>query len=242
MNYKLHISENALGVAKSIAEEIYIKAKSKKPENSFLNLAVSGGSTPRLLFEILAAEYNETMPWEAVRIFWVDERCVPPLHPESNYGMTHDALLSKIDIPASNIFRMKGEEEPESEAIRYRNILVNELSSANNFPVFDLILLGMGDDGHTASIFPNQMHLNTLSESVAVATHPITGQKRITLTGNTIRNAHEVVFMITGENKAKILAEIVKQKPQAKKYPASYMYSINDVTVFYVDSTAASLI
>jgi 6-phosphogluconolactonase len=242
MNYKLHISENAVGVAKSIAEEIYIKAKNKKSENTFLNLAVSGGSTPRLLFEILAAEYNETMPWEAVRIFWVDERCVPPLHPESNYGMTHDALLSKIDIPASNIFRMKGEEEPESEAIRYRNILVNELSSANNFPVFDLILLGMGDDGHTASIFPNQMHLNTFSESVAVATHPVTGQKRITLTGNTIRNAHEVVFMITGENKAKILAEIVKQKPQAKNYPASYMYSINDVTIFYVDSNAASLL
>lgn len=242
MNYKLHISENAVGVAKSLAEAIYIKAKNKKSENIFLNLAVSGGSTPRLLFEILAAEYNETMPWEAVRIFWVDERCVPPLHPESNYGMTHDALLSKIDIPASNIFRMKGEEEPESEAIRYRNILVNELSSANNFPVFDLILLGMGDDGHTASIFPNQMYLNTLSESVAVATHPITDQKRITLTGNTIRNAHEVVFMITGENKAEILAEIIKQKPQAKNYPASYMYSINDVTIFYVDSTAASLL
>lgn len=242
MNYKLHISENAVGVAKSLAEKIYIIAKNKKSENSFLNLAVSGGSTPGLLFEILAAEYKETMPWKSVRIFWVDERCVPPLHQESNYGMTHDALLSKIDIPASNIFRMKGEEEPESEAIRYRNILVNELSSANNFPVFDLILLGMGDDGHTASIFPNQMHLNTLSESVAVATHPLSGQKRITLTGNTIRNAHEVVFMITGENKAKILAEIVKQKPQAKKYPASYMHSVNDVTIFYVDSTAASLL
>jgi len=242
MNYKLHISENAVDVAKSIAEAIYIKAQKKKSENSFLNIAVSGGSTPRLLFEILATEYNEKMPWETVRIFWVDERCVPPLHPESNYGMTYDTLLSKVQIPEKNLFRMIGEEEPESEAIRYRNILVNELLSANNFPVFDLILLGMGEDGHTASIFPNQMHLNTLSESVAVAIHPITGQKRITLTGNTIRNAHEVVFMITGENKAKILAEIIKQKPQAKKYPASYMYSINHATIFYVDSTAASLL
>ncbi len=240
MNYNIHILNDASAVATEIANEIYKKALSVKSENRFFNIAVSGGSTPRLLFEKLATDFGAILPWETLRIFWVDERCVPPSHNESNYSMTYDALLSKIIIPGKNIFRMKGENNPESEAIRYSKTLSNELPIENKYPVFDLILLGMGDDGHTASIFPDQMHLNLATESVAVAFHPVSGQKRITLTGNTIRKAHEVFFMITGENKAKILGEILQQKPQSKQYPAAYMESVHGQVSFYVDKTAAS--
>lgn len=240
MNYNLHILNDASAVATEIANEIYKKALSANSENRFLNIAVSGGSTPRLFFEKLATDFNEILPWKNLRIFWVDERCVPPFHSESNFGMTYNSLLSRINIPKENIFRMKGEVEPESEAIRYSKILSAELPVVNNYPVFDLILLGMGNDGHTASIFPNQMHLNVVSESVAVAQHPVSGQKRITLTGNTIRKAHEVFFVITGENKAEILAEIIQKKPNANQYPAAFMGSSNGSASVYVDKTAAS--
>ena len=240
MNYNIHILNDASAVATEIANEIAKKALSAKSENRFLNIAVSGGSTPRLLFEKLATVFGDILPWEILCIFWVDERCVPPLHSESNYGMTYDTLLSKIKIPEKNIFRMKGESNPESEVIRYAEILSAELPVENNYPVLDLILLGMGDDGHTASIFPNQMHLNAVAEFVAVARHPVSGQKRITLTGNTIRNAREVFFMITGENKAEIFSEIIQKKPNANQYPAAFMGSSNGSASVYVDKTAAS--
>ncbi len=242
MNYSVNISENASGVAMAIANEIYQRATSAKSENRFLNIAVSGGSTPRLLFEILATDYEKNMPWEILRFFWVDERCVPPADAESNYGMTFNTLLSKIKIPDANIFRIKGEFEPELEAIRYSKTLSEELTEENNYPVFDLILLGMGDDGHTASIFPDQIHLDTVPESAAVAQHPVSGQKRITLTGNTIRNAHEVFFMITGENKSEIFAEIIQNNPRARKFPAAYIHDLNGNARFFVDRAAATLI
>lgn len=241
MNYQTHIVENSAEVAGEIAGLIAEKALQSKLAGTFFSIAVSGGSTPLTLFKLLAGEkYRNSIPWEVIRLFWVDERCVAPTHPESNYGMTYDAMLQYALFPAENIFRMKGEEIPLIEAERYANVLHELLPAENGTPVFDLILLGMGDDGHTASIFPDQMHLLQAEKPVEVATHPVSGQKRITLTGPVLCNARQLVFMITGQAKANIVATIVGKHEEAKKYPASYVHDVTGKTEFYLDKAAAS--
>lgn len=242
MKHETHIYENAELSARAVAQLILEKSTTKLLQSQQLNLAVSGGSTPKYLFTLLAEEeYRTQIPWENVRFFWVDERCVEPTDPESNFGMTYDALLQYAFVPAQNIFRMKGEDIPENEAQRYINLLRKELPAKNGFPVFDLVLLGIGDDGHTASIFPNNLNLLDSEKSVEVATHPVSGQKRITLTGKTINHADQVIFLVNGENKAAIIREIVQQTPTAKKYPAAYMHNYAGKIEFYMDIAAARL-
>lgn len=239
MQINLQIFENAAATSRAVAELIKEKAKAT-PNDKFLNLAVSGGTTPRMLFELLGNEYETSIDWKKIRFFWVDERCVEPTDSESNFGMTYDAFLQKTLVPGENIFRMKGEEIPEFEAERYRDLLLSELPARVGYPVFDLVLLGMGNDGHTASIFPNDLSLIDSEFSVAVNINPYTQQKRLTLTGNTINNASQIVFIITGENKSKILKEIIQKKPSSKNYPASYIGTEKGNVDFFVDKTAAS--
>lgn len=227
--------------AEAVADLIRETALSRQQQGKLFNLAISGGSTPRQLFQLLAdEEYRYSIPWETVRFFWVDERCVVPTNGESNFGMTWDALLQYAFVPADNVFRMKGEEVPEDEVERYSKLLKKKLPARNGLPVFDLILLGMGDDGHTASIFPNQMDLFEVEQSVAIGVHPVSGQKRITLTGPTICNADKVVFLINGENKAGLLHEIMNNEPSAQSYPAARIHDHRNRIEFYLDKTAAA--
>lgn len=208
------------------------------------HLAVSGGTTPRLLFDLLASNaFKHNIDWQHVQIFWVDERCVAPTHPESNYGMTYKALLSKVNIPTNNIFRMRGEEDPETEALRYTTLLKQHLPFIQAFPVFDLILLGMGDDGHTASIFPDNMTL-MFDRHLLVGTtiHPLSGQRRITLTGNTINHARDIVFLIAGAAKAKVVSDILSNQTNASLYPASYVGTKELKVRYFLDKEAASLL
>lgn len=240
MNYKTRIFDDADAVAHGVANLIAAKAQHHFQEGKTLTIAVSGGSTPKALFLLLAdEEYRETISWETIRLYWVDERCVPPAHSESNFGMTYDALLQHSLIPVENIFRMKGEDIPDIEATRYAELLHRNLPAHEGIPVFDLILLGMGNDGHTASIFPDQMHLLTTRKTVAVATHPVSGQKRITLTGPVINAADQLVFMITGSDKAAIVEAILGKTEEAKKFPASHVHDKTGNTEFYMDRGAA---
>ncbi len=239
MKHETHIYENAELSARAVAQLILEKSTAKKLQSLPLNLAVSGGSTPKYLFTLLAEEaYRTQIPWENVRFFWVDERCVEPTDSESNFGMTYDALLQYAFVPAQNIFRMKGEDIPDNEAQRYTHLLRKELPVKNGFPVFDLILLGIGDDGHTASIFPNNLQILDSEKAVEVTTHPVSGQKRITLTGKTINHADQVIFLVNGENKAVIIREILQQTPASKKYPASYIHNYAGKIDFYLDLAA----
>ncbi|MDD3079337.1 MAG: 6-phosphogluconolactonase [Paludibacter sp.] len=240
MSYKLHIEADAVNVAHAVADLIKEKAIEKREEGKKLNIAISGGSTPKQLFTLLGNEYEREIPWKTVRFFWVDERCVEPTDPESNFGMTYDALLQRTFVPNKNIFRMKGEDIPENEAERYQQLLWNEVPAKHGFPVFDIILLGIGEDGHTASIFPNQMTLLDSEFSVAVAVHPVSSQKRITLTGNTIKNAHRIVFLATGAAKADILRKIIHKETEAAKYPAAHVYDQEGNVDFYIDKAASS--
>jgi len=239
MIHKQYIFKNAEETARAIAELIKGKANYYKSESRLLNIALSGGSTPKQLFQLLADEYENQIPWAAVRFFWVDERCVEPTDAESNYGVAYDTLFQKSFIPAENIFRMKGEDVPTEEAKRYAKLLYDELPVWNQFPVFDLMLLGIGDDGHTASIFPYNIELLNSELSVEVSQHPLSRQKRITLTGKTICNAEQIIFMAVGENKSKILKEIINKEAVAEKYPASYIKNRVGEVEFYMDILAA---
>lgn len=239
MNPNIHILETPEETARAVADLILVKAKEKNKHSNPLNIALSGGSTPKLLFNVLVKEYEDLIPWHFVRLFWVDERCVPPTNSESNFGMTYEALLKNVPIPDNNIFRMIGEADPEKEAKRYQELLFAQLPVNKMIPQFDLILLGMGDDGHTASIFPNKLNLLYSDQFVAVSIHPATGQKRVTLTGTIINQAEEVVFLINGASKSEVLNQIIERTPTFKDYPAAHIHSKSGLAQFYLDKAAA---
>ena len=211
----------------------YIKNLVNKKENSFY-LAVSGGSTPKMLFHELTVLKDE-IEWEKLQLFWVDERMVPPTHKESNFKMTRAFLLEKVPIPELNIHRMKGELSPTDALTDYREE-INKVPFENGLPKFDLIVLGMGDDGHTASIFPPDMHLLKAEQSLAIGTNPYSMQKRLTLTGKAINNASEVIFHVTGKNKAPVLDKILHKKGNYLNYPAVHIDNAN--TSWYIDESA----
>ncbi len=195
-------------------------------------VALSGGSTPKLLFRYLAENFRDSIPWENVHFFWGDERCVPPDDAESNFKMTHETLLQHIDIPPENIHRIWGEAEPILEAERYAAEILEVVPIKNAWPAFDLVMLGMGEDGHTASIFPHQMELLDSTKICAVAAHPVSGQQRITLTGKAIKNADNVTFLITGSSKQRVLKEIREKTGHWENYPAAHILAGKDLFWF----------
>ena len=235
---KTHINHEPESVAESVARLIVSKVKQKEGTLEHFNLAISGGNTPNILFRMLADEYAGQIDWNTLRIFWVDERCVDPADKESNYGNVHKILLENVPFPPENIFNIRGDNNPSDEVVRYREVLKKELPEKNGFPVFDMILLGMGDDGHTASIFPDNLELIHSAQTVEVALHPHSGQYRITLTGNVIYNAKQVIFLITGNSKAEIIESILNEKGDFERFPAYYILSGCEAEL-YLDFEAA---
>jgi 6-phosphogluconolactonase len=211
-------------------------AKSIKP----FTIALSGGSTPAILFAILGDNFSNSVTWSNVHFFWGDERCVPPDDPESNYGMTRKEFLDKIEIPSGNIHRIMGEKYPSVEAERYSLEIRENTAEREGFPMFDLVILGMGEDGHTASIFPGNHKLINSKKTCELAIHPVTSQKRITITGRVINNASNVVFLITGKNKAKVVSEILSGSISSQ-YPAAHINPEHGILKWYLDKAAAEL-
>lgn len=232
---KTNISKTPQAVAEAFADHLVAKTKSKSP----LNVALSGGSTPKILFDLLAASHGQDIDWSGIHFYWGDERCVPPTDSDSNYKMTVDHLLSKVDFPEKNIHRVLGENDPFGEAVNYGKQIEANLPSVNGLPQFDLIILGMGGDGHTASIFPHEIELLDSDNTCEVATHPESGQKRITLTGKVINNAIEVCFLVTGAGKTEKIDEIFHQTGDWKSYPASYIQPEAGELIWFMDDAAA---
>ncbi|NVJ87114.1 MAG: 6-phosphogluconolactonase [Algoriphagus sp.] len=232
------IFESKEAVAHAFCEYLVdlIAAKAK------VNIALSGGSTPKIVFDELAAHFGDKIDWKKVNFYWGDERCVPPTDTESNFKMTQDHLLSKIDIPSGNIFRILGENKPEEEAIRYGNVLAENLPSVDGLPQFDLVILGMGDDGHTASIFPDSIAKWDAPTSCVAVAHPVSGQIRVSLTGRIINHAQAVAFLVTGKGKAEKVQEILQNQLSAKAYPASLVNPESGNLIWFLDSEAASLL
>jgi 6-phosphogluconolactonase len=226
----------------NFAKELKSLIDKKTSEKKNFYLALSGGSTPQLLFKELKKNYAKSIDWQFVHIYWGDERCVAPESEESNYGIANKLLLRYLDIPGENIHRIKGEEKPKVEARRYSGEIMMTVPSKNNLPKFDLIILGLGTDGHTASIFPNQIKLLESENYCEVASQPETKQKRITITGKIISNAENIYFLVTGRNKSEIVSEIIKNSKNSKKYPASHVHSTWGKLNWYLDEAAGYLI
>jgi len=233
----LHVFKSPEDLANKFADQL-INWVQNHSEKTF-HLAISGGKTPDLLFVALAKKYSNSPLWQKVHFWWVDERMVPPANPESNFGIAQKLLFSHISIPEENIHRIKGEKNPEEETISYASQIQKKLPSQNGWPVFDLILLGMGDDGHTASIFPDQMHLLNSEHICDVAIQPQSKQIRITLTGKIISNAARVCFLVTGTNKAERLYEIWNNPEKAKLLPAAQIHPKSVSLMWFVDQPVA---
>ncbi|HEY5213746.1 MAG TPA: 6-phosphogluconolactonase, partial [Acidobacteriaceae bacterium] len=185
--------------------------------------------------------FAATVPWNKVQLFWVDERCVGPDDPESNYGVCRALLLSKVAIPAANVFRIEGELDPEVAASRYESTLRNvmKLEGAES-PAFDLLTLGMGPDGHTASLFPHTAAIDEMGRLV-VANHVEKKEAwRITLTWPVINQAAEVVFEVEGPSKTDILAEVLTGPRDPERLPAQLIRPSNGKLLFLLDEAAAA--
>jgi 6-phosphogluconolactonase len=204
------------------------------------HIALSGGSTPKIVFEELAKPGKYSIDWRKVHLYWGDERCVSPSDAESNYKMTRDHLLSHIRIPDENVHRIRGEEDPETEARRYGALLKEKLPGNDGVPTFDLVILGMGEDGHTASIFPHEIHLWDSDRNCEVATHPDSGQKRITITGKLINRGKTVAFLVTGAGKRDKVAAILEGKTGIEPYPAALVHPSDGQLYWFLDAEAAS--
>lgn len=205
------------------------------------SIALSGGSTPRELYGLLASEFfREQVDWRGVNFFFSDERCVPPDSPESNYLMAAETLLRPLEISDSNIFRWRGEEKPEKAAADYEFEIKAFFRS--DLPMFDLILLGMGGDGHTASLFPHSPAL-TDDESLAVSNWvEKLNSFRLTFTYRLINNAANVMFLIAGEDKAEVLRRVISGEEPVADLPSSGVNPKGGNLTWVVDAASASLL
>ncbi|MDO5055079.1 MAG: 6-phosphogluconolactonase [Pasteurella oralis] len=228
------IFDNAQYAVENIAQEFLAYSLEGRP----VHISLSGGSTPKLLFKTLAqAPYNNEIQWQNLHFWWGDDRMVVPTDPESNYGEVQKLLFDHIQIPAQNIHRIRGEAPVETELKRF----VQELSTVVPEQVFDWIILGMGTDGHTASLFPQQTNFDDPNLAV-IAQHPETGQLRISKTAKLIEQAKRVTYLVTGSSKAEILKEIQTTDAKDLPYPAAKIKAKNGVTEWYLDKDAAQLL
>ncbi len=203
--------------------------------------AISGGSTPRRLYELLgSSHYREAIDWKRVHIFQVDERCVPRHHPDSNYGMIFNTLLAPANIPESNVHRIAGEDSAEQAAGRYEQEL-RAFFDTTGIPSFDLLILGVGEDGHTASLFPNKAAVFD-QEHLAAPVHLEPPKlSRVTLTFPVLNHAARILLLASGQSKAQVIQEIIeKRTPQ--EYPAGLLRPAKGSALWFVDRAAAGLL
>ncbi len=238
------VFNDSLQLAKSLALELKKNIFKASLEGRNFSVALCGGKTPLEFFRQLAKkEIRDTIPWEKVHLFWGDERCVPTNDVDSNFRVVSEILIKFIPIPHQNIHRIRGESEPKLEAERYGKEIFSLLGNGKkDLPCFDWIILGLGIDGHTASIFPGDKHSLKTKNICAVSKNPETGQDRITLTMPVINQAWRVVFIVTGRNKANIVCGIIEKNLLVQKCPAFYVNPKTGFLQWWLDEDAASLL
>jgi 6-phosphogluconolactonase len=228
------VSSTPAAVAKAAAELFTRAALAAASARGLARIAISGGTTPKAMFALLAdpaQPFVKQIPWDKLDLYWVDERSVPPDNAESNFRMTSETLLLKVPLAPAHIHRMEGELDPELAAARYESTIRN---------TFDLVLLGMGDDGHTASLFPHTEALNNLTH-IAVANHvPQKDTWRITLTWPVINQGREVAFLIEGAAKAQVLHDVLLGPYQPDTYPSQIIRPASGTLLFLLDAAAAA--
>ncbi len=236
-------------VAREAAERIARMAVESIALDGQFSIALSGGSTPKTLYEVLASEpYRSRIDWTKVEVFFGDERCVPPDHPESNYRMAREALLSKVPIPGDNIYRMRGEIDPEEAAVEYGQMLKEKFPSTGSGQAWEgglnLVLLGMGDDGHTASLFPGTKAVSETNHRVVAnyAEHSTTGKSwRITMTAPFINRSRNVLILVVGAGKAQRLRDVLEGTRDPQRFPIQLIAPDSGRLTWLLDASAAEM-
>jgi 6-phosphogluconolactonase len=241
---EIRICKDAAAIASETAAAFSRLARTYVTEQGRFTVALAGGNTPRAAYMLLASDpYGALLPWERTHVFWGDERHVPPDHADSNYSMAHEAMLSKVGIPTANVHRMHAEQEAQQAADDYETTLQTFFGVATGaLPRFDLILLGMGLDGHTASLFPGT---DAVQEQTRLVVAPWVEQfqtYRLTMTPPVLCNAAHVVFAVGGADKAEAMQQVLHGKYQPDLYPSQIVTPTHGRLLWLVDEAAARLL
>jgi len=246
LSIKYYVEPDKAALAQRAAQYFVEMAHEAAEARGRVRIAMSGGSTPRAAFQLLAdpnQPWRGRMPWDKLDLYWVDERCVGPDDPESNYRMTREALLDHVPLQPEQIHRIEGELEPEVAASRYESELRNSFRlEGAECPRFDLVALGMGDDGHTASLFPNTEALHAMSRLVVANHVPQKDAWRITLTWPVINHASSVFFLIAGADKAQVLKEVLTGPRDPERLPSQLIWPASGILTLILDSAAAAFL
>ncbi|HXY52336.1 MAG TPA: 6-phosphogluconolactonase [Terriglobales bacterium] len=239
---QLRLVDAPAALFQEAADEFTRRALAAVERNRRFTVALSGGSTPKGLYSLLATSDPSRLPWDRMFFFWGDERHVPPDDPQSNYRMAFEALLSKVPVPATNIFRIAAENpDAKRAAENYEQTLRNFFHPApGQFPVFDLILLGMGGDGHTASLFPESMALAEKIRFVVANRVEQFKTERLTLTLPVLNHGAMVLFLVSGPDKAPALREVLEGNQPGERYPSKLIRPSQGELMWLVDQAAAA--
>jgi 6-phosphogluconolactonase len=241
-----YVEPNAAALARRAAEFFVVEAEKAVAARGVARVAISGGSTPKAAFKTLAEqgeEWRDRMPWEKLDLWWVDERCVPPDDADSNFRMTREALLDHVPLKPEQIHRMEGELEPDVAAARYEAELKKNFGlKGAETPRFDVLQLGMGPDGHTASLFPHTEALRVTDRLVAANYVEAQDMWRVTLTRPVINAARRVFFLIEGAEKAMILNEVLEGRRDEERLPSQFIAPVDGILTLLLDQAAATLL
>jgi 6-phosphogluconolactonase len=232
------VDEGAL--ARAAADEVVRSVSKIVSEHNACNMALAGGNTPRELYNLLSSDsYRSLIDWSRVSLFWGDERCVPPHDPTSNYAMVRQSLISRLAVAPNSVHRMRGELPPEQAATLYSAEITAFFQGSG--PRFDLVLLGMGADGHTASLYPDTPDLIGERRYVVATESPLPPHHRITLTLKSINAADNVIFLVQGRSKAQALARVrsTMGEQETELVPAALVNPTKGRLLWFVDSAAA---
>lgn len=237
------IDEGIQALSRKAAEIITAAIFAALKTKSAYTMVLSGGSSPECLYLLLASDpaFKDEIPWENVHFFWGDERHVSPDHPESNYHMANECMLSRLPVPPENIHRIKSE---ISDAGRAAELYQQEISGffqlkTGQWPRFDCVLLGMGSDGHTASLFPQTAALDEQHRMVVANWVEKIQAQRITMTVPVLNNAESIIFLVCGDNKAETLRLVLKGEKRPKQYPAQMIEPVHGKLLWFIDQAAA---
>ncbi|ODS31212.1 MAG: 6-phosphogluconolactonase [Candidatus Scalindua rubra] len=241
MEKRIHVYPNKEKLVIATTEQVINSIGQAIQENGLCNITLAGGNTPREVYSMLAANsYRDRVDWNCVHLFWSDERMVPPEHQDSNFRMVQETLLEHIKIPDGNVHRIRGEITPEQATVEYAELLHDHFKADS--PRFDLILLGIGEDGHTASLFPDTDAVEECEQHAVAVFVPGLNTWRVTLTLPVLNAAREVIFLVSGSSKSDIIQRIMSIKQPAKDLPASMVNPKNGILHWMLDSDAVVLI
>ena len=241
---ELFVLPDLQGISKTAAERMSAIALDAVSNHGQFHLVLAGGRTPEFLYRLLSSSpYKSSIPWPQTHVYWGDERCVPPENDESNFGQAWRIMLNSVPVQENHIHRIRGELEPQVAADEYRQLLAIQSNSGEDSPRFDLVFLGMGDDGHTASLFPGPIRPEERSASVMAVTafYEDRPSSRITMTPRAINRARNIFFLVTGSNKSAALAAALNGPEDLEKWPVRRIRPVDGSIVWLADQESAAL-